>query len=1210
MEQEETAMSKVRLKIDDVEVETEAGRTILEAAAEAGVSIPTLCHDPRLEPFGACRLCLVEVGEGRPPVPACATPAVDGMVVRTRTEEIIRLRRTALELIASTHRGDCVAPCQLACPAGIDIQGFTAYIAEGRYRDAIQLIKEKLPLPAVCGRVCPRFCEDQCRRNVVDEPVAICALKRFVADRDLESGEPYEPEVGPDTGKRVAVVGGGPAGLSAAYYLARDGHGVTIFDSAPELGGMLRYGIPEYRLPKDVLDREIATISRLCSDVQCGSALGRDFTVSDLKARAFDAVLVAVGAHASRSLRIEGEDLDGVRDGIAFLRDVAMGRDARIGERTAVIGGGNTAMDAARTALRLGAREVTVYYRRSRGEMPANDEEIEQAEEEGIRFEYLVAPVGLIGESGAVKAMECIRMKLGEPDSSGRRRPEPVEGSEFTVPVDCVIAAIGQVMDTGSLEGSEEVGLTSRRYVEAEERTLQTSAEGVFAAGDCVSGPATVVEAAAAGRRAAVAISQYLAGEPVAGIEEPFNCTKGGPDEVDPEEYADRERIPRTQVAALPPGDRRSNFREIEGGFTEQQADRETERCLSCGCQDVFDCELRRLATEYGVRYGRLESFERNLTVRDDHGRIARDPYKCILCGRCVRTCAELHGVAALGFVNRGFDTKVEPSLGLPLDETLCDSCGQCAAACPTGALTVKVGLRKPGPWRTEKVATVCTGCGMGCGIVLETAAGAVVKASPIPGDPVSAGGICKHGSFDHDIVRHPGRVTQPLVRRNGRLEPATWEEALATAADGLRRVSHSCGGKAIALLASPTLTNEEAYLVQKLARVALGTNNLHSTGSSVPTPRSTAAFEDLDESDLVVLIGSDIEARHPIAAQRIRSAVRRGSRLVTVTARGNMLDSLARITIRVNRHTLPVLLRAILHHLFRYDLMDPAVSREDPEGLEALRRETEGCAIERAAYSARINPARAVEAALLYVRARRPVVVVDPAGIDADDLALVEGLAVATGNAGAPSGGVVYLERGANAVGLRAAGLAPDVLPGPRALSDASARERVSRLWGAPVPQEEGRSRTDMVSTIGEGDLKALVFLGDGRDLPGTLIDGGAFTVAAAPVLDERLSAADVVLPWAAPVETDGTLTNCEGRTRRLRRALPPVCGRTNLETLSALAGALGYEMTYAGFEDVLAELARTAGWDPVDPEEIDRTGSGWPLPARREERAYCSAT
>ena len=297
-------MPKVSLTLDGEKIQVESGTTLLETAEKHGVEIPTLCHDPRLAPTAACRMCLVEVDGARGPMPACTTPVTDGMVVRTRTDDIVNIRRMALELLLSDHYGDCIAPCKRTCPAGIDIQGYIAHIANGQYREALKLIKESNPLPLVCGRVCPRFCETECRRNLVDEPVAINMLKRFVADCDINSPEPYIPEPKTATGHKVAVIGGGPAGLSAAYYLALEGHEVTIFDANPKLGGMLRYGIPEYRLPKAALDKEIAIITGLCKNVRCNMSMGKDFTVESLKVEGYEAIFIGIGAWANQKMGI------------------------------------------------------------------------------------------------------------------------------------------------------------------------------------------------------------------------------------------------------------------------------------------------------------------------------------------------------------------------------------------------------------------------------------------------------------------------------------------------------------------------------------------------------------------------------------------------------------------------------------------------------------------------------------------------------------------------------------------------------------------------------------------------------------------------------------------------------------------------------------------------------------------------------------------
>ncbi|MHB8945225.1 MAG: FAD-dependent oxidoreductase, partial [Bacillota bacterium] len=408
------------------------------------------------------------------------------------------------------------SPCRMACPSGLNTQGFVSLIARGKYREAWELIRQEMPFPIICGTACHHPCEGVCQRGEVDDPVAISRLKRFVGDHVLNhldelypDGVPVPPRTHPEN---VAVVGSGPAGLAAAYHLRRRGYGVTIFEALDVAGGMMRVGIPEYRLPKRLVEAEIDQILKTGIELRTGVAIGRDLDVDDLFAQGYGAVLLSVGAHAPQRIGIYGEDLKGVFHGVAFLRQVNLGERVNVGRRAVVIGGGNTAIDAARTALRLGAEEVTVAYRRSETEMTALPEEVEEAREEGVRFEFLTAPVRIIGSSDErVEAIECLRNALGEPGPDGRRRPVPVPGSEFLITADSVIIAVSQAPDHTFLHDTT-LETTRGGTIIADPLTLATKLPGVFAAGDAVSGPATLVEAAAAGKEAAESIDRYLRG--------------------------------------------------------------------------------------------------------------------------------------------------------------------------------------------------------------------------------------------------------------------------------------------------------------------------------------------------------------------------------------------------------------------------------------------------------------------------------------------------------------------------------------------------------------------------------------------------------------------------------------------------------------------------------------------------------------------------
>ena len=676
------------LTIDDKKCTAEDGMTIIDAAKANGITIPALGYDPRVSPPSTCEVGFVEIKEGQKTRFVSATSGLvkEGMLIRTQSEALKSYRTIYLQALLRNHYGDCEAPCSLRCPAHIDIQKYLQHVSCGNIHEALEVIKESNPLPAVCGRVCPHPCESECRRNALDGPVNINGVKRFVAHWDSSQLTPYTPSCRPDTGKRVAVVGAGPAGLSAAYFLRRQGHQVTIFEMHSAPGGMLRWGIPYYRLPAETLDAEIQSILDLGVTIHYHQRLGRDFTLESLRRDGFEAVFVGLGAQKATPIGVAGEDLPGVMSGLDFLARLARGETPEVGERVLVLGGGNTAMDAARSAIRLGARDVTIAYRRTRQEMPAQAIEVEEALEEGVNIQFLTAPVSIRPSDGLLQ-LTCIRMVLGEPDQSGRRRPMPVEGSEFALPANTIISAIGQAVEGDCLENAALIERWGN--VKVDPATLQTALPWVFAGGDCVTGPDIAITAIGAGQRAALSIDQYLSHGRVTPKAEPYTCSRGAWQDLPPKAFKDVVPARRHEVPVLPPLTRRDNFRESTTNWSLETAMEEAARCLACGCTQRYACDLRTYASQYGVQFDANQA-PRPLPIDNNHPIITRDPGKCILCGLCLKVCREMEGVSALSFNETEGILSIGPNDHRPLDLTMCVACGHCAAICPTGALSLK----------------------------------------------------------------------------------------------------------------------------------------------------------------------------------------------------------------------------------------------------------------------------------------------------------------------------------------------------------------------------------------------------------------------------------------------------------------------------------------------------------------------------------------
>ena len=593
--------------------------------------------------------------------------------------------------------------CRIACPAGVNIKAYLGAIVLGDFERALEIVKETNPLPSICGRVCTHPCESECHRGEFDDPLAICALKRFIADYELKhilkKIEPCERT----KKEKVAIVGSGPAGLTLANDLVRMGYGVTIFEELPVAGGMLITGIPSYRLPRYIIQVEIDNIVKLGVELKTNTKVDN---IDDLFQQGYKAVFLAIGAHKGLKLGVPGEDeYEGVVDCIKFLRKVNRGERDKPGEKVIVIGGGNSAIDSARSALRLGCSAVHIVYRRSRKEMPADEDEINEAEAESVKIDYLAAPVRILGKDGKVTGMECTKMKLGEPDQSGRRRPIPIPGSEFVIEADFIVPAISQVPDISCFRDSG-VKITKWDTFEVDEKTLMTSKPGVFAGGDAVTGPNTVIDAIAAGHRAARTIDRYISDEPLE-EEKPTEIVQI---ELTSDTFSP-ERARRLHTEKIPVEKRKVSFSEVELTFSEDEAVREAKRCLRCGpCFEciycIKECEKRMvgISTEKGKERLIVLGLPKNmklteevcgmLTVKGkDVTEVKIEPIVCEVDEEMCRGCGKCESVCGYSAIK--VEEKEEGLRIAHVDAAICKGGGTCTSVCPTGAAHLRFFERK-----------------------------------------------------------------------------------------------------------------------------------------------------------------------------------------------------------------------------------------------------------------------------------------------------------------------------------------------------------------------------------------------------------------------------------------------------------------------------------------------------------------------------------
>ncbi|MFS1862881.1 formate dehydrogenase subunit alpha [Vibrio lentus] len=1245
----------IQIVIDGKYRIVEQGQTVLEAAKTCGLEIPSLCGLNKTADKVPCDLCVVEV-DGVGVTRSCELEVSNGLNITTQSKQLTNHRQEALSRIMTDHYADCEAPCQTACPAGVDIQSYLHHIAQNDHIKAIEVIKKTLPMPLSIGRVCPAFCETECRRNLVDESIAIRQLKRHAADADLAAQESYMPPKKPNKGKRVAIVGSGPGGLTAGYYLSNEGYDVSVYESMPKAGGWLRYGIPEYRLPKSILDKEIELMCRNGMAVECDKKLGVDFTLSDLS-NDFDAVCLAVGASQAVEMNYTGSDLAGCYLGVDYLKDYVTDKHFTTGKKVAVIGGGNTAIDCARTAVRDGA-DTTLIYRRTRDEMPAEDYEIEEAEHEGVKFHFLTNPAeNIADENGHVSEIRLERMALGPADASGRRSPKPT-GEFFVEDFDTVIAAVSQKPDLSFMDNeSLEIPLTRWNTADADPQTMHTGIGNIFSIGDFRRGPATAVEAVGDGRIAAQAIDRFFNGDMDKVPAKPFNSRKQKQlKSVDPEQYKSIQRMARKIMPELTPEQREQSFEEVETGFDNADAIAEAARCLECGCQANTDCDLRDYSTEYKATQThpeykidvasndswqaiRAEETKVGLTrqkfaVDDSSEFIIFDANRCISCGQCIQACREqnVHGV--LSFMNQS-DGKpasrpeCRPNFGA--DKTLmgdsnCVQCGSCVQACPTGAM-VDARDRKQGDTDLlKKVDTICTYCGVGCKLTMHVDE-KKNKIRYIEGgdSPVNEGMLCVKGRFGFDFVGSDARLTTPLIRKDGWLQPASWDEAIKLIADKFTAIKQGFGSNALAGFSSAKTTNEDNYAFQKFIRRELGTNNVdhcarlcHAstvTGleASLGSGAMTNDIPSIKHSDVIFIIGSDTTSAHPIIGSHIKQAVRHGgARLIVADPKRIDIADHAELYLAHRPGTDVMLINGVMQQIIKHGWYDQEYIEDRVDGFDTLLQE-----VMSPSYSLdKVELVTGVKAEDIFAMARligtaERTAVYYSMGITQhttghDNVRSIANLQLLCGNIGIEGGGINPLRGQSNVQGACDMGALPNNLPGYQKVYNPMVRQKFAMEWGvSDLPAETGLTLTEIIDAACHRDVRGLYVMGENPVLSDPnqahVIEGLEaldFLVVQDIFLTETAQYADVVLPSCSFAEKSGHFTNTERRVQRINPAvLPPGEAKEDWVIIQMLANAMGGGWGYNTVADITNEIARvTPQYGGLRWENITVNGVQWP--------------
>lgn len=1187
-------MEKMIITINDKEISTSPDKTILEVICENNLdSIPTLCYDKRIEHFTSCFLCVVEVEGMNKLIPSCSTKVVNGMKIWTKSTKVIGSRKTALELLMSTHYADCIGPCKNNCPAGVDCQSYIALISLGKYEEALKLVKVNNPLPLSIGRVCVRDCETVCRRNYIDEPVSINGLKRFIADYD--SQHKWIPKLKEKKNRKVAVIGGGPAGLTCAYYLTIEGYSVTILEKLPHFGGMLRYGIPEFRLPKKILDDEINWILNLGVETKTGVELGSDFSLKDLLMSGYDSVFIAVGAHKASKLGLEGEDkITGIFRGIDFLREIELGTIPDFHGTVIIVGGGNTAIDAARTALRCGSDKVKIVYRRSLNEMPAHHEEIETAKLEGVEILFLTNPKSIISENNKIKAIECLKMRLEEGKPGERPKPVPIPGSEFIIQCDFLIGAIGQEVNTEFNKLDSDCRLEKWGTVCVNKETLETTIPGIFAGGDVVTGPLTAISSIAQGKKASIAIRNYLESGKANNTNHKFYSFKNKLAVLNEGEFKTFKKLAREKPEVLPVIDRIYNFNEVECGITKEQSILEIDRCLECGCSEYYDCQLRKYCDEYQINISDYLGETKKYEIDARHPFISLDPNKCINCGKCVRTCTEILKVSALGFVYRGFKSVVKPAMEKALSETNCISCGNCIDVCPTGAISEKFPFKIMGTLPKENIETICNFCSVGCKLNFKKIDNDIFYVSNTTEDVIDShnkGYLCIKGRFGHRYLLQKNRIVNPQIRQNGLTHNVEIGEAIHHIEKRIHSLIEKYGNDSIAVFASPKLSNEELYLLQKFARVGLKTNNISSFSNllygneqdslddMIGFTSSTTTMDDLQNADVIVVMNSNLSDENLVMDLKIKATQKNGAKVILINSSEIKLTKDADLWIDSKKGTSTNLINGLIRYCVDNGFTDNEfinkrtnnssefkLNLEPIDYLESFKLSE----ISESKFSAFIDLMKNPSANIVFIYN------IDYMGDKSvNDLKAIANFLLLTGRMGKQNNGIIVLREFNNSAGMMDMGVIPEYLPGYINYKNKEGINKISNLWGTnleaifrPVNLMQKLKRCEIKGALIFGEDPLLIH--DNRKY----FSGIEFLVVSSIFNSSTTEEAHVILPASTYIEQNGTFTRCDHTVQQANQIIENFHSIENWQIILNLASNFSPGFEYNSFDEIFNEI------------------------------------